>query len=79
MRALRAVLRDLPRHALRLLRRVEKRARRALCSVRPSQCAASNRSVLLDDWRLPASRIERPPDKSVPRFHRIHRFAEVLL
>ena len=61
LRALRAVLMDLPHHALRLLRRIAKRSRRGLGlgSPRFDDC----RSVGLCGWRRAVVRVERPPDK----------------
>lgn len=63
LNVLRAVLADLPRYGLRLLRRVmgPRSTRAARDGARPS--------VLLDPrfsvWGLVAARIERPPDKAV--------------
>ncbi len=57
MRALRALLKDLPRRGLRLLR-TARRPRTARCQ--------SSVVVIpeLHDWALAARRIERPPDKA---------------
>jgi len=59
LRALQAVLTNLPRHALRLMRRIGKRRRSgAQVSPRPSTLFSGT----LFDWRLAGIRIERPPD-----------------
>ena len=63
--ALRAVLDDLPRYGLRLLRRVEKHARRITRTVEPTPCPDVGRSRVLSDWRLVENRVERPPDKQM--------------
>ena len=59
--ALRALLSDLPRHGLRLLRSTEKRAFRAprTHETAPSRAAPGGLTTL----RIIGSRIERPPDK----------------
>jgi len=62
LRVLRAVLMDVPRCASRLLRRIEKQARRAGRTRRPSAFVAPLLSTSLRDWRLAEMRIERPPD-----------------
>ena len=64
LKALRSVLMDLPRCSLRLLRRIEKRARRALCADRPLHGFQARLADTLCAWRLAPSRIERPPDKT---------------
>ena len=66
LQALRAVLLDVPRHALRLLRRIEKHMRRALRAARLSPCPGLCPSASLSGWRLGVIRIERPPDKASP-------------
>jgi len=60
LRVLRLVLGDLPRHALRLLRRIARQCRGAgrQLSVRFDLCCAAS----VHDWHLPANCIERPPD-----------------
>jgi len=65
LRALRAVLKDLPRHALRLIRRIEKQLRRVRAD-RPKPHPDARFSAPLHALRLPESRIERPPDKALP-------------
>jgi len=63
LKALRAVLMDLPRHAARLIRRIEKHTRRAVrgCQVLPKPDRES--SVSICGGRRAVMRIERPPDK----------------
>ena len=61
LNGLRAVLRDLRRSALRLLRWIEKQNRRTLQTRQPSPCTA-HLSASLRDWKLATVRIERPPD-----------------
>lgn len=63
LKVLRAILTDLPRHALHLLRRIEKRMRRALCAASLSPCPDLYSWARLCCWRLTINRIERPPDK----------------
>lgn len=63
LRAVQAVLMDVPRHALRLLRRIEKRMRRAAGADRPVPRPDAGLSASLRDWRLAENRIERPPDQ----------------
>jgi len=63
---LRAVLMDLPRHALNLLRRIEKHMRRAQRTARPLRCPTPRLSASLSGWQLGINRIERPPDKAWP-------------
>ncbi len=63
LRALRAVLMDLPRYAGRLLRRMEKQVRRTTSGDQASPRPEQNQSALLGRWRLAAKRVERPPDK----------------
>ena len=65
LNVLRAVLMDLPRHAARLIRRIEKHMRRALGTVRVSHFSEPCVSTSLDEWHLPTIRIERPPDKGL--------------
>ncbi len=64
LRAVRGVLLDLPRHAMRLLRRIKKRLRRGECSDPISPCPSHGLSISFSGWRLAENRIERPPDKS---------------
>lgn len=66
LKALRAVLMDLPRHAARLLRRIEKRMRRTAGADRISPHPVERLSASLRDWHLATIRIERPPDKTRP-------------
>lgn len=60
--ALCRVLLDLPRHALRLLHRIEKQARRT-GRVRSWPCPTRAAPANPRAWRHAAPRIERPPDK----------------
>jgi len=62
LKVLRAVLKDLPRAALRLLRLIEKQSRRAMSTDQPSRFPHSRLSTSLHDWRLAGMRIERLPD-----------------
>jgi len=66
LKVLRGVLMDLPRHALRLLRRIEKQIRRAIGADQPSPGWAEALPASLCHWRLPGNRIERPPDHRLP-------------
>jgi len=60
LEVLQAMLMDLPRHALRLLRRIDRRSPSApRRSPRPDAC----RSISLHEWRKVENRVERPPDK----------------
>jgi len=61
LRAMRSVLMDLPRHALRLLRRI---ARQMTC-MNKECCRSFEVDLPLPPhhWRLGSRRIERPPDK----------------
>ncbi len=64
LKALHAVLMDLPFHAARLLRRFEKQMRRAAGSKgQLSRLPHLDQSPLFCAWHLTANRIERPPDK----------------
>ena len=63
LRALRALLLNLPRHALRLIRRIERQMRRAAQTKQTSPCPAGHPFAWLCEWHLAAIRIERPPDK----------------
>jgi len=65
LKALQALLHDLPRHGLRLLRRAEKRARRTLRPSPATQNAPSSAVSIftIGAERLPMNRVERPPDK----------------
>ena len=69
LKSLRAMLMDLPRHALCLLRRLEKRARRGARACRVSPCPELTLTAPLCAWQLAEVRIERPPDKSNPVWH----------
>lgn len=60
--ALQAVLMNLPRHALRLLRRIEQAARRGACADRVLPRPGADLSVSRHPERLAVNRIERPPD-----------------
>ena len=64
LRALQALLLDLPRDALLLLRRIGKQGRRGRCVVRPLPRTDTRRSASLRAWRLTGNRVERPPDKA---------------
>jgi len=64
LKTLRALLMDLPRHALHLLRRIEKRYRRAPRSDQNLSRTDMRRSSPLNAWRKTALRVERPPDKN---------------
>jgi len=64
LKALRAILMDLPRHALRLLRRIEKQSR--VDTHQPSPYPDTRLSTSCHDWRLAGNRIDRPPDHSHP-------------
>ena len=66
LEALQAVLKDLSRHALRLLRRLEKQCRRAACAYRHLPRAEERFLASLQGWRMAAIRIERPPDIDLP-------------
>ena len=63
LKRLRAVLMDLPRHALRLLHRIAKRCRRNTRSDRTFSRPDLRPSTPLRAWRQAALRVERPPDK----------------
>ncbi len=63
LKALRAVLMELPRHAARLIRRIQKHMRRATRAVRVSIDRKLCVCAALDGWLKPDTRIERPPDK----------------
>ena len=62
LRALRAVLLDLPRHARNLVRRTEKQTRRTARTDHPVPQPDTRFSTWLHSWRLAKNRIERPPD-----------------
>lgn len=61
LRALQAVLENVPRHALRLLRRIS----RQICGTGFAEALSLETwgCTFLRGWRLAAQRIERPPDK----------------
>jgi len=61
LKALRALLLDLPSHALRLLRRIEKQNRRKGRTDLPSPHPETPLFASLFNWRLAENRIERPP------------------
>ena len=60
--ALQTVLMDLPRHALRLLRRIEKQMRRAASGVRHVPQPDEQLSASFCHQPPEETRIERPPD-----------------
>jgi hypothetical protein len=64
LKALRVMLSDLPRHALRLLHRIEKHQKRTGRACRVSPRPEVVLAVSLRDLRLAGTRIERPPDQS---------------
>ncbi len=66
LKALLAVLTHLPRHAARLIRRIEKQMWGFACAERFSPRFNKHRSAMLRAWRLAGPRIERPPDKGLP-------------
>ena len=63
LKVLQAVLTDLPRYALRLLRRIEKQRARGAGASRSVPRPGAHFSALLCDGLLARNRIERPPDK----------------
>jgi len=63
LKALRLILSDLPRHAARLVRRIEKEARRAVRTIRVPHHGEGSSFALLSESQLITNRIERPPDK----------------
>ena len=69
LKVLRAVLTNVPHHALRLLRRIEKWSRRAMGVERASPCPDARLSASLCERRLAGIRIERPPDRDLPVSH----------
>jgi len=60
----RAMLLDLPRHAARLIRWVQKQIRCTGDMNRVLLCGDQGTSAPCQRWRLAAPRIERPPDQS---------------
>ena len=68
LKALRAMVSDLPRHALRLLHRIDKHQRRTgrTCGVSPRPDLIL--AAALSDLRLADGRIERPPEKAFPPY-----------
>ncbi len=66
LKALLAVLTHLPRHAARLIRRIEKQMRGIIPPRRLSPRLEKHPSPALRDRQLSGPRIERPPDKSLP-------------
>ena len=67
MKALKAVLEDLPRHALRLLRRIARAGRLALADGTSRLAIAAARRAIgtFRPERDRAARIDRPPDKGL--------------
>ena len=65
LKTLRVVLENLPRYGLRLLHRVEKRARRLVHERIAVPCSDMQDAKTLCAWRLIGVRIERPPDKGI--------------
>ena len=65
LKALQEVLMDLPRHALRLLRRIGKHMRSASGS-HDVPCFDPRLPGALRAWRLAGNRIERPPETLSP-------------
>jgi len=63
LRALKAVLTDLPRHALRLLRRITNQSQREVSADQPLPRPGEWLIERLQNWRLARIRIERPPDQ----------------
>ena len=63
LETLRAVLMNLPRHAARLIHRIQKHMRRATRAVRVSVDPKLCVCAALEGWLKPGTRIERPPDK----------------
>jgi len=61
LRALKSVLSDLPRHARRMIRRIERPMRDMTDAFRHVP-RRDDLSIPLTKWRLSAMRIERPPD-----------------
>lgn len=68
LKALHSVLMDLPRHALRLIRRIERRMGLMACSDRLSPREDARLAAPLRDRRPAPRRIERPPDKTLSAF-----------
>ncbi len=64
LKILHIILRDLPRCALRLIRRMEKLLRHSSKAGQSSPRLDQDSLALSGDDALPANRIERPPDKS---------------
>jgi len=64
LRVLRTLLKDLSSAAYRLLRRIEKHAKRT--GIRAAlPFPLSRLQAALRDWQLTSARIERPPDKTI--------------
>ena len=63
LKVLRTVLTDLPSHAARLIRRIQKHMRRMNRACRPLPRPDRNDLASLRVWTLTKVRIERPPDK----------------
>ncbi len=66
LKALLAVLTNLPRHAARLIRRIEKQLRGVISLCQLSPRLEKHPSPALRDRQLARPRIERPPDKGLP-------------
>ncbi len=66
LKALLAVLTHLPRHAARLIRRIEKQMRGVISPCRLLFRFEKHPSPALRDRQLAGPRIERPPDKGLP-------------
>ncbi len=66
LKALLAVLTHLPRHAARLIRRIEKQMRGVISLSWLSPSLEKHPSPALRDRQLAGPRIERPPDKGLP-------------
>ncbi len=65
LKALHAVLTHLPRHAARLIRRIEKQMRDVARTYPLSLRSDEGLSGVLRGWQLAGPRIERPPDKGL--------------
>ena len=72
LQALCAVLTNLPCHAARLIRRIEKQMRGVTHACQLSYRFDTRQCPVLHDWRLARTRIERPPDKGLARIVVIH-------
>ena len=70
LKAVQAVLMDLPGQARCLLRRIRYQRRREPRAARPLLRTDLRRSASLRAWRLAGTRIERPPDRASVSQHR---------